>query len=161
MYPQKRFVGVETIDDYLNRQNYKVSRLLTEVSSDTIIATNNLLDKGWWQFEFIIQDDNINNFINYGFKLNIYNDVCYSSRILNEIDSSDLINWVYERERENFISITSDGVSSGYIGRRIRYESKSGEYLIRGEIYYYTITQYNIDTNEQYSIRQFSDIIYT
>ena len=161
MYPQKRFIGIETIDDYLNRQNYKVSRLLSEISSDTIISNTNLLDQGWWQFEFIVQDENINNFINYGFKLNIYNDVCYSSRILNEIDSSDLNNWVYERERDNFVSITSDGVSSSYIGRRIRYESKSEEYLTRGETYYYTITQYNIDTNEQYSTRQFSDIIWT
>ena len=161
MYPQKRFVGVETIDDYLNRQNYKVSRLLTEVSSDTIIATNNLLDEGWWQFEFIIQDDNINNFINYGFKLNIYNDVCYTSRILNEIDSSDLVNWIYEEERDSFVSISSEGVSSSYIERRVRYKSKNEEYLVRGETYYYTITQYNIDTNEEYQVRQFSDIIYT
>ena len=161
MYPQKRFVDVETINDYLNRQNYKVSRLLSEISSDTIISTNNLLDQGWWQFEFAVQDENINNFINYGFKLNIYNDICYTSRILSEIDSSDLTNWEYEKERDNFVSITSDGVSSGYIGRRIRYESKSEEYLIRGEIYYYTITQYNNDTNEQYLIRQFSDIIWT
>ncbi len=161
MYPQKRFVGIETINDYLDRQNYKVSRLLAEISSDTIILGINLLDQGWWQFEFTIQDDDINNFINYGFKLNVYSDICYTVRALSEIDSSDLTNWTYEKERDNFVSVFSSGVSSSYIGRRIRYESKTGEYLIRGETYYYTITQYNIETNEQYSTRQFSDIIYT
>ena len=161
MYPQKRFVDVETINDYLNRQGFKVSRLLSEISSDAIISVSNLLNQGWWQFEFEVQDEDINNFIDYHFKLNIYNDVCYTSRVIGEIDSYSLNNWTYEKEKNIFVDISVEGVSSSYIGRRIRYESKSNEYLIRGETYYYTITQYNNDTDEQYSVRQFSDIIWT
>jgi len=161
MYPQKRFVDVETINDYLNRQGFKVSRLLSEISSDAIISVSNLLNQGWWQFEFELQDEDINNFIDYHFKLNIYNDVCYTSRVIGEIDSYSLNNWTYEKEKNTFVDIPIEGVYSSYIGRRIRYESKSNEYLIRGETYYYTITQYNNDTDEQYSVRQFSDIIWT
>ena len=161
MYPQKRFVDVEKINNYLNRQEFKVSRLLSEISSDAIISENNLLNQGWWQFEFEVQDEDINNFINYHFKLNIYNDVCYSSRVIDEIDSYNLNNWTYEKEKNTFINIPIEGVASSYIGRRIRYESKNNEYLVRGEIYYYTVIQYNNETNEQYSTRQFSDIIWT
>ena len=63
--------------------------------------------------------------------------------------------------------MTFSGVSSSYIGRRVRYESRVdtllsiNEYLTRGEIYYFEVTQYNADTGEVYPARQFSDIIYS
>ncbi len=63
--------------------------------------------------------------------------------------------------------MTSLGVTSSYTSRKIRYESRLdplisiNEYLTRGKTYYFRVTQYNIETLEQYPSRDFSEIIYT
>jgi len=67
-----------------------------------------------------------------------------------------------------------DGVSTSYVGRRIRYESRVdplislNEYLTRGETYYFRVTQYDADTGAHYvsenissGIIESTDIIYS
>ena len=167
VYPQKRFYDISNINDYLSQKGFKVSRLLTDIVSDGLIETSNLLDQGWWQFEFVVSDDD-SSFVNYHFKMNVYSDHCYTNlAIPYEIDSSIITNWTYEKERDVFAPILFSGVSSSYVGRKIRYESRVDsligidEYLTSGETYYFEITQYNIETGEQYQTRQYSDIVYT
>lgn len=168
MYPQKRFPEiVDNIDDYLTTHSFKISRLLNDISGGSIISASNLLDEGWWQFEWTVQDDTV-DFVHYHFKLKVYEDMCYTTlAIPYEIDSYSIRNWTYEKEKDIFAPIIFSGVSSSYIGRRIRYESRVdsllsiNEYLTRGETYYYTVTQYDIETGQEYSTRQFSDIIYS
>ena len=167
MYPQKRFNGIESVNEYLTQQEFKVSRLLRNITGGGVITDDNLLDEGWWRFEFLVADDD-NNFVSYRFKLNVYTDSTYATlAIPYEIDSSSITNWTYERDRDVFVPIVPGGVSSSHIGRRIRYESRLdaligvNEYLTSGETYYFAITQYNVETGEVYTARQYSDIIYT
>jgi len=166
-----------SINNYLSDNNFKVSRILANITSESIpIVESNLLDEGWWQFEFVLQDDDTTEYVNYHFILevsdneNFDDDINISdgfTNILMTKDSFAITNWTYEKEKETFVSLTSNGVSSSYIGRRVRYESRVddllgiNEYLTRGETYYFRITQYNIETLEQYTTREYSDIIYS
>jgi len=73
-YPRKQYIYYGTpespfdINSYLTQKGFKVSELLTEISSEAIIDPSNVLDEGWWQFEFLMQDDSV-DFINYQFIL--------------------------------------------------------------------------------------------
>jgi hypothetical protein len=160
-----------------------VSRLLSDISGSATIEDDNLLDEGWWQFEFIVNDDDVNNYVNYHFKLEVSADPdfggsyssstdpslhdVYTSNILITKDSNSIRNWTYEKEKDNFVPMTFSGVSSSYIGRKVRYESRQDpiisldEYLTRGETYYFRVTQYNLETAEEYTPREFNDIIYS
>jgi len=154
------------INDYLTDQGFKVSRLLAEVSGGAIIEDDNLLDEGWWQFEFIITDDDPDNYVNYHFLMDVSSDINFSNILISK-NSYSIRNWTYEKEKDNFINITFNGVTSSYIGRKVRYESRQDplisldEYLTRGETYYFRITQYNIETGETFTPREYSDIIYS
>ena len=137
------------------------------------IEETNLLDEGWWQFEFILNDDAPDDFVSYHFILEVSesedfeNDPSGINNIIITKDSVEIRNWTYEKEKEEFANITSIGVASSYIGRKVRYESRVDsllgidDYLIRGKTYYFRVTQYNLETSVQYTPRVYSDIIYT
>lgn len=157
------------IDLYLTNNEYRVSRLLTDVVGITNDMTSaNLFPQGWWQFEFNLQNDT-DDYIYYHFTLEVSGDSDFDnvSNIIFTKDSSSPTSWVYENSKDEFLSIPFDGVSSSYIGRRIRYTSRYdtllgiNEYLVRGRTYYFRVTQYNADTLATTSVRTFSDIIYT
>ncbi len=172
-FPTLRYISVSdsivnpTINQYLEDQEFKVSRLLANITSEAkAIDESNLYDEGWWEFEFILNDDNPTEFTNYHFILEISADELFSNILINK-DSLGIANWTYEKEKETFVPLIFSGVSSSYIGRKVRYESRYdnligiNEYLTRGETYYFRITQYNVATSEQYDSRIFTNIIYT
>ena len=170
-FPRLRYNQIDNtinpnINDYLTDHNFKVSRILANITSEAIIEDDNLIDEGWWQFEFIVNDDDQNNFINYHFKMDISNNEDFTDIIISK-DSYSIRNWTYEKEKNTFVPMTYSGVTSSYIGRKVRYESRQDpligldEYLTRGVIYYFRITQYNLETSEEYSSRDYSDIIYS
>jgi len=155
-----------SINDYLEERGFKVSRILADISGGAIIDAANLLDNGWWQFEFTVSDDDPNNFVNYHFKMDVSIDAGFSN-ILMSHDSYAIRNWTYEKEKDLFSPLTFNGVTSSYIGRKVRYESRQDsligldEYLTRGETYYFRITQYDLETTEEFTPRIYSDIIYS
>jgi hypothetical protein len=155
------------INNYLEDNDFKVSRILADITRESKpIDEDNLYDEGWWQFEFTLNDDDYNNYVNYHFILEVASDEDFSD-ILFTKDSYSITNWTYEKEKEEFTYLLPSGVSSSYIGRKVRYESRVDsligidEYLTRGETYYFRITQYNLLTSERYSPREYSNIIYT
>ena len=84
-------------------------------------------------------------------------------RFLPDGDTSNALPWIESQQ----INLTFSGVTSSYIGRKVRYESRLdplialNDYLIRGETYYFRVTQYNLETAEEYTPREYSNIIYT
>ncbi len=154
------------VNDYLTEQGFKISRILTDITSGAIVEEDNLLDEGWWQFEFVVNDGDSDNYINYHFIMEVASDEDFSDILITK-DSFSIRNWTYEKEKNNFVAMTFSGVSSSYIGRKVRYESRQDplisldEYLTRGETYYFRITQYNIENGVQYTPREFSDIVYS
>ncbi len=154
------------VNTYLTEHEFKVSRLLAGITGEAIIEDDNLLDEGWWQFEFTVEDDDSDNYVNYHFLMAVASDVDFSDILISK-DSYSIQNWTYEKEKDTFTNVTFGGVTSSYIGRKVRYESRLDplisldEYLTRGGTYYFRITQYNIETGERYTPREYSDIIYS
>ena len=172
-FPTKRYISANdsivnpTINEYLEDHGFRVSRILADITSESKpIEDDNLYPEGWWEFNFILEDDNSTAFTNYHFVLEVSDDELFSNILINR-DSLGINSWTYEKEKEVFSPMTFTGVSSSYIGRRIRYESRFDsligldEYLTRGETYYFRITQYNISTGETYAPRVYTNIIYT
>jgi len=156
-----------SVNTYLEDHDFKVSRLLADITQDTNpIAEGNLYDEGWWQFEFTLNDDNPTEFTNYHFILEVSDNEDFSGILITK-NSIGITNWTYEKDKEVFSNITYSGVSSSYIGRKIRYESRLDslagvdDYLTRGETYYFRVAQYNLETSTQYSPRVYNDIIWT
>jgi hypothetical protein len=170
-YPRKKYqyAGLTTtspsINDYLTEKGFKVSRILLNVFGGAEIDSANLFDEGWWQFEFSVQDKTT-SFVHYHFILEVSAEADFST-ILHTKNSYGIRNWTYETSKDNFVPMVFSGVSSSYIGRRVRYESRQDallgidEYLTRGETYYFRVTPYNAETSEQYGDDIYSDIIYT
>lgn len=170
-FPRKRYYyfGSNTkepdINDYLSDHNFKVSRLLSSITGQGIIENSNLIDEGWWQFEFIVEEK-VDDFVFYHFILEVSDDEDFTN-ILVTRDSYQLRNWTYEKNKNNFVPMIYSGVSSSYVGRRVRYESRVdsligiNEYLTRGETYYFRVTPYNLETSEIYSSTVYQDIIYS
>ena len=156
-----------TINQYLSDQGFRVSQLLADIMRGTReIDEEFIYPEGWWEFEFTLEDDNPNEFTNYHFLLEVSADESFSNILINK-DSLGIASWTYEKEKESFVPLTFTGVSSSYIGRKVRYTSRFDslisldEYLTRGETYYFRITQYNVSTGVTYTPRIFTNIIYT
>jgi hypothetical protein len=162
-----------TLDTYLTEHQFKLSTILTDaVGVTSTISSANLLDEGWWQFEFELEDQST-NFVYYHFILEVSAHENFYP-ILFTKDSVSITNWTYEQSKDNFVVLPLDGVSTSYVGRRIRYESRVdplislNEYLTRGETYYFRVTQYDADTGAHYvsenissGIIESTDIIYS
>jgi len=147
-----------SINNILSYNNLKISSLLVEVTGDNV-SSDYILDEGWWEFEYTIQNDAF-NFINYHFVLEVFSDVCLENLVFTR-NSSAVDNWTYEYEQDTFTTIPITGVSSSFVGRRIRYDSPTADYLTRGNIYYFRVYQYDINTGRQYTQRTYKGIIYT
>lgn len=171
-FPTKRYVAAgstsnPTTNEYLLEQGFRVSELLASITSGTeAIDEENLYPEGWWEFNFVLRNDNPNEFTNYHFLLEVSIDDTFNDILITK-DSINIKGWTYEKEKGVFVPLTFTGVSSSYVGRQVRYTSRFDnllgvdEYLTRGETYYFRIKQYNISTNEKYPSRVFSNIIYT
>jgi len=108
-----------SVDDYLTDHGFKVSRILSGISGGAIISDDNLLDEGWWQFEFTVQDDS-SSFVHYHFLMDVATDPDFADIIISK-DSYSIRNWTYEKEKDVFVSMTFSGVASSYVGRKVRY----------------------------------------
>jgi uncharacterized protein (TIGR03790 family) len=172
-FPNQRYFSASesisnpTINQYLLDQGFRVSSLLADITSGTrAIDEENLYPEGWWEFEFTLEDDNPNAFTNYHFLLEVSADESFSNILISK-DSLGIASWTYEKEKETFVPLTFTGVSSSYIGRKVRYTSRFDsligldEFLTRGETYYFRVTQYNVSTGVTYTPRIFTNIIYT
>lgn len=161
-----RYFGLQeafpTSNQYLSQKEYKISRLLASIININTISSSNLLDEGWWKFDYIIQDDSF-NFVDYHFKLIIYDNsrMRDDNIILIKSSNDNVENWYYETEKDIFSQMPINGVPASYIGRRLRYISEINEYLTRGTTYYFKIKQRDMTTNTDYEYREYSDIIYT
>ena len=171
-YPPKRFKygGLSQhspdLNLYLQERGLKISRLLDDVATSQFVEEDNLLEEGYWEFIFEIEDD-ANLFVNYHFILEVSSDSDFASNIIMSRDSASLLNWSFETEKDNYIPMLISGVPASKVGRRVKYIRRKDtflnidESLERAEIYYFRVTQYNYITGEEYIPRVVSDIIYT
>ncbi len=156
--------NINTIIPYMGFRDKKISRPLA-VASKLPIPVSFLLNEGWWEFSFEIED-NYPDYINYHFRIEIYTDFNGSeyTGLVMELDSLDLLpGWRYLSDDGIYKLIPSNGIPSSYIGRTVKYESDPTQYLLSGDKYYFKYWQYAIIEDEiiEFSPRYKSEVIYT
>jgi len=169
-YPQRQnlYTGLSKatpdINDYLSEEEYKLSELITEVVNfQNPIDSENILEEGYWEFEFELLQQS-STFAFYNFRLLVSDDKDFLNIIFNiSSENGQIGNWLYEKEENEFIQLLANGIPSNFKGRRIRYQSKTNQFLNRGQVYYFKITQVFDDGNntQVFSPRIFKDIIWT
>jgi len=149
----------QSVSQYLLANEIKMSELVFDAQrDDNKLIEANLLPEGYWEFEFILKDEST-DFAFYHFELYIADTENFSNIILEKKSIEDISNWMYEKEKDNFVPFDIQGIGSNFVGRRIKYIAKSSEYLQRSDIYYFRIRQR--DQNTIYDFRESSDIICT
>jgi len=165
---KNRNYGLDTqfpsINTYLTKKGYKISDSLVNLLENTQIDGDNILDEGWWELEFILQDEYF-GYENYFFQLEIYEDENCTIKAVNpngqEINifksNESILGWTYEKEEYGFRAVPSTGIPTSFVGRKIRYTSRKdtlsniNEYLNRGQVYYFKIRQFIVtEEGEQY-----------
>jgi len=149
----------QTVSDYLDENNIQFSELIQDADKNTNRYTSdNIYTNGYWELEFELLDD-AEKFAFYHFEMDVSDSSDFGSILFN-IKSQDLLTgWVYEENENEFSDLTTDGVRSSFIGRRVRYKSQTGQELQRSGIYYFRVRQ--IDQLTTYDYREFTDIIFT
>jgi hypothetical protein len=70
----------------------------------------------------------------------------------------DTTNWYFEDYNGNFQPFSSNGITSNYEDKKIRYVNQSSELLIRGEFYWFRVRQK--DELQEFDWRFSREIIY-
>jgi len=131
-----------SLSNYLNTNNFKISQLLLNVikNNDINLSSDLIYEEGYWEYKSLI----INRsglYSLYHFEIDASESSDFSTILASADSSLSTTNWFYEKEKEEFVTIPSDGVPSSYIDRKILYKSISGKHLERGKEYYFRIRQ--------------------
>lgn len=151
--------NLKTINDFLTYNNYKVSRLFLGLSEFLDDIPNSLLfDEGYWEFKDYIYSE-IRNYVFYHFELDVATDANFTNIVLSFDSELNQSSWEYEKENNKFVPMAANGVSSSFVGRKIKYISSVVDYLDRGVIYYFRIRQKA--NGSEYGYRRFNEIVHT
>lgn len=135
------------VNIYLNDNNFKVSKLLSEVYNNQV-NIKNMKEDGEWEFSFDVKDYS-EDFVFYHFILQV-SDVEDFSNILIQRDSMSVKSWFYEKEKWEFSQMSFEGVPISYVGRKVKYVSQKDDEFVtvgdrileKGETYYFKVIQY-------------------
>jgi len=150
-----------TLDEFLTENNFQLSEILAAITDPAKpVSAENLFDVGYWEFEFDILDE-AKKFVFYHFDLQIGADAVFSEILFDIHSNEDQENWFFERDVDEFKVLPPEGIGSNFLTRRMRYVSKSSQFLDRTRKYYIRARQKDND-GVVYDYRMFSeDIAFT
>ena len=153
-----------TINDYLNYTGNKVSDIVLQTLIDDNIAQTidaaNIRIIGSWQF-IVDLEHYSGEFRFYNLELEVaqyFDDFAAGAQIFIRKTFDDVQNWYYEDIDGNYQAFSSNGITSNFAGRKIKYVAKNDELLTRGEYYWFRIRQ--IDELQEFDWRYFQILIY-
>lgn len=150
---------IPSASSYLSSSGIQISELIADCSSvPSSISTGNILPSGWWQIEKEIVDE-AGAFAFYNFDVQVSDKKDFSNIIFDISTLTDVDGWEYEVSKNKFVPLGIGGISSRFVGNRIRFSSPPDFYMTRGDIFFYRIRQR--DQLQEYPYQIFSDIIYT
>tara|TARA_Y100000310_G_scaffold333763_1_gene411975 strand:+ start:4669 stop:6414 length:1746 start_codon:yes stop_codon:yes gene_type:complete len=147
-----------SFNEYLEKHNYEISSLLTNVLPQAQVNAENILTTDTWEIDFELIDE-VGSFVFYNFELQLSSDSDFNN-ILFTIDSSDITNWKFERDVDEFVEIEKEGVGSNYVGRRIRYNSLDSQKLDSLERFFIRVRQKSNGIKHNYRFIG-EDIVFT
>lgn len=149
------------INDYLERTNTTIPEITVDaIINDEVkntISEDFLYEEGTWEFTFELEHEQ-GAFAFYHFELDVATDQDFDDIIFSFDTFNDDTNWFFERSKNNFEQMNSNGVTSNFAGLNIKYESRDGEELDRGRYYYFRVRQKDQLTDFPY--RTFREVIY-
>jgi len=136
-------IAFEAIDNVLGENNLLVPELFTSyMTIKNNISDSYILSEGMWIYEFLLTDD-IADYAQYHFIIQIANDAAFTDIVFQQDSSLDQDGWYYQNRYGEYIALPFWGISSAYIGRKIRFVSSTGEELDRAKEYYVRIRQWD------------------
>jgi len=152
------------LNQYLTHTETKISKIVLDTLQNqelvNSIVESNLETEGSWIFEDIIEHYS-GDFRFYHIELEIaknLEDFDVILPILSKDTFASTVNWTFEDYNGDFKQFNSNGITSNYEGRKIRYENQNEEILERGEFYWYRIRQK--DDLQEFEWRYFRKIIF-
>jgi len=150
-----------TLLDYLSITGNTVTDLFLEtLQNDTVsnsIPAANVEEEGTWDFEFSLEHTP-GAFAFYHFELDVASDINFDDILISKKSISSVASWSFENSEGDFNKMSTNGVTSNFAGKTIKYVSQDGENLERGIYYYFRIRQR--DQLTVFSYRIFREVIY-
>jgi hypothetical protein len=186
-YPMKRFASetykslypnattppptIITLSEYLEYKNFEISAEIYNIIYNASLTSfqkvdlnnkygkivDHLLSTGSWEIEFVL-DDETGVPSTYSFDLEV-STVSDFSDIVYSLSSGTDDGWSYEISPNQFAQVPKSGVSSFYVGRRIKFVSTTTTTLTPDTMYYFRYRQ--SDSLIPYSWTEFEDICAT
>lgn len=135
------------LNQYLTYSENKVTELVLDtLQNDAFvanIASSNIETKGSWIFETTLQS-NIGSFRFYYLELEIalsFDDFDLDNTVIKKDSFEDSTNWFFEDFDGSFQPLNTNGITTSFEGKKIRYISKDTEILERGQFYWFRIRQ--------------------
>jgi len=152
------------LNDYLDETGKKMSEIVLDASQNNVLKNSineiHLREEGSWEFEFVLEHPDEENFAFYQFELDISTteDFDADNIVISKQTISSVNNWQRQNEDDVYEQMSTNGVTSNFEGKKIRYTNEEGEELERGLFYYFRVRQKDQLTN--YPYRTFRQIIY-
>ena len=150
-----------TLRDYLITTNSIVTDIFLDTLNNNVvkesIPADNVFEEGSWNFDFSLEHTP-GTFAFYHFELEISLDEDFDDIIIQKDSFNNIDGWTFENSENKFKQLTSNGLTSNFAGKTVRYTSQTGENLERGIYYYFRIRQKDQLTDFPY--RVFREVIY-
>jgi hypothetical protein len=131
---------VPDLDNKLTASDNKISQIFLDLSSFFDITSSNVNENGTWYFDHILERMG-NHFYRTHFIAEFSLNKDLSNPFLSVNTSVSQSGWFFEKDKDVFVSFPSNGVTSNYSERKVRFIGPN--YINRGTIYYARVRQRN------------------
>ncbi len=132
------------LPDYLRESNNKVTDIFLDAFKNekirSIIPSNYIEVEGSWEIEFNLEHEE-GTFAFYHFVLEVSETENFDDILLVKDSENNTSGWYYEDSEGDFQPLKSNGLTSNYLDKKVKYINQSGELLNRGFYYYFRIKQ--------------------
>jgi uncharacterized protein (TIGR03790 family) len=137
----ENFPGTDLLG-FLTTNSLQISKQIVAINPSLAITSSLLLTSGSWYFETPILSISTNYDL-FQFELQVSLTEDFSDVILDLNTATSITGWTYEVEQNTFNAVPVEGVTSSYVGRRVRFTAASQQYFSSATTYYARIRQTN------------------
>ncbi len=134
--------------------------MLDTLQNDAVensIAASNIEEEGTWHLEFELEHEP-GTFAFYHFELEVSETADFDDILISKDSLDSLAGWYYENSEGDYQPLETNGLTSNYAGKNVKYVSQESENLERGSYYFFRIRQK--DQLTIFPARDFRQVIY-
>lgn len=152
------------LNQYLSYTNTKISQIVLDTFQNPVlvssIVSSNIETVGSWIFDDILEHY-YGDFRFYHIELEVaksLEDFDLIPPLVSKDTFQDVNNWSFEDYNGDFKPFSTNGITSNYEGKKVRYYNNGSDFLQRGEFYWFRIRQK--DELQEFPWRYFRKIIF-